>query len=380
MVDKTPFWGWLVLTGSLIIGIISGRYAKNYLHKLGDKLERKTRPVVGSIFRSIGVSVAIIVGTIIFILGSSFVHFSEVFSEIYWQIIEGILLVAILWLILGATDLISTLMKTKIRMKNDEFGAMTITILHRVVNTMLYTILVFFLLENIFSLNVGALITGLGIIGLALSLAGKETAQNLFGAISIFVNRPFVVGDWIEFKGNLGEVEDVRMQATYVRLLSGEVLVIPNMQFVSTEVENLGMRKYIRREMNITLPYGTPADKIAETMELLKDILTREEITKEGFCNLEERPPSVNFSDFGDYYINIKVYYWYFIGDEGEDLQRNEERGWFSYLEHCTLVNQTILRDFAEHNIDFAFPTQSIEFRNQPKPPAKTAEKSSVNH
>ncbi|MCC5847630.1 MAG: mechanosensitive ion channel [Verrucomicrobia bacterium] len=361
MVDKSPWWGWVILGLSLVGGFMLGNLVKRLFVRAGDRLEAHTRPVVGVIIRSIGTSMGILSGTMLFIFGGSFVHFSQIFSNIYWEIIQGILLIAVLWAILGVTNLVSALVKNRVMQDNDEYGAMTVTIVHRVVNTLLYTFLAVFLLENVFSLNIGALITGLGIIGLAVSLAGKESAQNLFGAITIFTNRPFVVGDWITIKGNLGEVKDVGMQATYLRLISGEMLIVPNMQFVSNEVQNLSMRRFLRRDFDIALPYGTPPEMVTKAIEILKGLLTRDDLAKEGRFNLEERPASVTFSRFGDYYLNLKVYYWYFIGETGVEMQRNHERGWFTYLEHCSLVNQAILESFNEHGIEFAFPTQTLE-------------------
>jgi|GEM_PF-466676 len=360
MGDETPWWGWGLLAASLALAVAAGKGVKVLFLKSGDRLETHTRPLVGAIVRSIGTSMAILAGTVVFIIGGSFVHFTQIFSDLYWELIQAILLVAVLWAFLGAADLASTLLKNRVKRKRDDYGAMTVTIVHRAVNTVLLSVLVIFLLENVFSLNIGALITGLGIVGLAVSLAGKESAQNLFGAISIFTNRPFVVGDWVEFKGNVGEVHDVRMQATYIRLLSGEMMIVPNMQFVSNEVENLGMRKYLRREMDVALPYGTPPEKIKKAIEVLEEVLGSEEVAKEGNFDLEERPASVSFSDFGEYYLNLKVYYWYFIGENGNVMQRNHERGWFTYLTHCTLVNLAILEAFAAHDIEFAFPTETL--------------------
>jgi MscS family membrane protein len=138
------------------------------------------------------------------------------------------------------------------------------------------------------------------------------------------------------------------------------MLIVPNMQFISKEVENLAMRKYLQREMDIAIPYATDSDKIDTALELIDKVLRSEEIVSEGKCNLKTRPPIISFSDYGDYYLNLKVYYWYFIGDDGEELQRNSERGWFSYLRHCTLVNKALLKAFNQEGIKFAFPTQTL--------------------
>lgn len=356
----SPWWTWLIAAGGLIVACLLGRYLRRRLIKWGDQIEKKTKPLIGSLSRSIATSTAILAGTTVFILSSAFVELSPALSDLYWQCIKVVILIALVWVLFGLTDLTSTLVRYHVVKDNHEYGEMTVTIIQRMIRTFLFILIAVFILENVFGFSIGALLTGLGILGLALSLAGKETAQNLFGAISIFINRPFVVGDWVQFKGQIGEVSDVRMQATHIRLLSGEMLIVPNMQFISNEVENLAMRKYIRREMNIAIPYATKPEKVDQAVELIDDILRSEEVAREGKCDLEERPPKIAFDEFGEYYLNIKVYYWYFIGDKGEALQRNSERGWFSYLDHCTSVNQAILRAFNTEGIKFAFPTQTI--------------------
>lgn len=358
--EATPWWAWLISALGLVGAFFTGSLSRRLLIKFGDRYEARTKPILGSLFRSISTSVSIIIGTLVFIFASLFIELSPAVSHLYWNCIQVVLLVALVWVIFGMTDLVSTLIRYHIVKDKNEYGEMTVTIIQRAIHTFFFIMIAVFILENVFSFSIGALITGLGILGLALSLAGKETAQNLFGAISIFVNRPFVVGDWVKFKDQIGEVFDVRMQATHIRLLSGEMLIVPNMQFISNEVENLAMRKYLRREMNISLPYATDPEQVDRAIELINDVLRSDEIVNEGKCNLDERPPSISFSDFGDYYLNLKVYYWYFIGDDGESIQRNSERGWFSYLKHCTIVNRAILRAFNKEDIKFAFPTQTI--------------------
>ncbi len=365
MFDRTPWWGWLILAVAIGLACVVGLVTRKQIIILGNRMEGKTKPIIGAIIRSIGTSVAIILGTLVFIVGGAFIELSPMLAQLHWDFIKVVLVIAVIWVFFGVSDLVGTLVRGRLTGKGNEYSKMTVTIIQRVVHTFVFVLLAIFILENLLSFNVGALIAGLGIIGLALSLAGKETAQNLFGAVSIFINRPFVVGDWISYKGQIGEVDDVRMQSTHIRLLSGEMLVVPNMQFVSNEVENLGMRQYLRREMNISLPYGIPPDKVERAIAVLDEILRSDEVVQEGKCDLERRPPVISFSDYGDYYLNIKVYYWYFIEDGGEAIQRNSERGWFSYLEHCTLVNRAILQAFDENDIEFAFPTQTIELEKK---------------
>ncbi len=364
----SPWLAGGIFLAGLGLAWFLGRWINRRLTSIGEKLEGKTRPVIGVMMRSISTSLAILAGIFVVIISSAFIDMTPILADLFWAMTKAVLLFAVIWFFFGLSDLAAALVKKHFVADGHEYGRMAVTIVQRVVRSVMFVILAFYLLQHILGINVAALITGLGIIGLALSLAGKETAQNLFGAISIFVNRPFVVGDWIEFKGEIGVVEDVRMQASHIRLLSGGILIVPNMQFISNSVENLAMRKYLRREMNIAIPYGTPPDKVDEAMQVLDDLLRGEAVTKEGKCDLDNRPPIISFSDFGNYYLNLKIYYWYFIGDDGHRLQRDSERGWFSYLEHCSIVNKKILRAFDEHGIEFAFPTQTIDLQTNALP------------
>ena len=361
MFQDSPWWSWLILLGSLLLAVFLGRLVRNLLISAGRHLQSKVAVLLGELIRGLALSVGIVVGVVVVIIGTSYLEFSPLISEVVWMFVRIVLLVAFVAVLLSGIDLVASVIRRKFESNSSEYREMTVAMVQRILRSILLVVLVVFILESALGIHVGALLAGLGIIGLALSLAGKESAANLFGAVSIFINRPFVVGDWIEFNDALGEVCDVRMQATYVRLLSGEMMIIPNQQFVSKSVNNLGMRKHLRRELNVTLPYSTTPEQVDRAVELLNEILRSQEVVSRGKCNLADHPPIVSFDDFGDYYLNIKVYYWYLIGDTGEELERNHERGWFDYLAHCSIVNRAILKSFNENGIRFAFPTQTIE-------------------
>lgn len=360
-IRESPWWSWLILLGSIVLACFAGYWIRKMLMKAGDRLGSQVATVLGNLISGLALSVSIMAGVVIVVIGSSYVEFSPFISETVWLFVRVVLLIAAVGILLTGIDLIVGLIRRKFISDSSEYREMSVTMVQRIVRSVVILILLFFILQRALGIHIGALITGLGVVGLALSLAGKESASNLFGAVSIFINRPFVVGDWIEFNGSFGVVRDVRMQATHVRLLSGEMMIIPNQQFVSKSVNNLGLRKYIRREMDIAVPYSTSAEQMDRAIDLLNDILRSDDIVAEGKCNIEERPPQVSFSSFGDYYLNLKAYYWYFVGNTGEELERNHERGWFSYLNHCTLVNRAILSAFNDNGIEFAFPTQTIE-------------------
>jgi len=364
MFGSSPWWSWLLLVLSVLVAFLAGRGVRRGLLAIGNRADARSALNLALVLKGLATSLGILTGTIIIIAGSSFVSFPPVISEAVWTLVRTVLLVAFIWAMFAFTELGAKLIRGQFIDDSNDYGEMAVAVVQRCISALLAIILIIFILENVLGLHISALVTGLGIIGLALSLAGKETTQNLFGAVSIFTNRPFVIGDWISFKGEIGSIVDVKMQATHVRLITGEMLVVPNMQFVSHEVENLSMRRYLRREINLSVTYETPKEKLDEALRVLEEVLRSDEVVSEGHCRLEERPPFVAFTEFGEYSLKLRAYYWYFIGEDGSELQRTAERGWYTYLAHCSLVNQAILREFNERNIDFAFPTETVKLES----------------
>ena len=168
---------------------------------------------------------------------------------------------------------------------------MSATVLRRSVRLVAGVVLALFVVQNLFQWNVTALLGGVGLVALALSLAAKDAVANLFGGAMIFGTRPFLVGDWISFDGRWGEVADVSLQATRIRLLTGELWSVPNSNFVDKPVENLSLRKYLRRVFDVRLPLDTPPERIAEAARILNDVLTSEPVVGDGRGE-PRRPPA----------------------------------------------------------------------------------------
>ncbi|MEY2793904.1 MAG: hypothetical protein RJA76_1896, partial [Bacteroidota bacterium] len=104
----------------------------------------------------------------------------------------------------------------------------------------------FVLLGRVFQVDVMALITGLGLGGLALALAARETLENLFASFTIFLDLPFVVGDTIQVGSIIGDVEKIGFRSTKLRAVDGNLIMIPNRLLTSQSLENLSERNYRR--------------------------------------------------------------------------------------------------------------------------------------
>ena len=226
------------------------------------------------------------------------------------------------------------------------------------------------------------LLTGVGIGGLAFALAARPTLENIIGSFMIFADTPYQVGQRVKVMGHDGTVESIGLRSTRIRLLSGHVTSIPNEKMASMDVENIGRRKFIKREFNVKVTYDTPPDKIKLATDILRDILSVPENPSdetEGEAsdknqqteaphpneaiNKPDFPPRISFNELNADSLNILVMYWFHPAD------------YWAYLEHAQWINLQIMQRFNEAGIEFAFPTQTLYVAGDEKHPVPVVKK-----
>jgi len=186
--------------------------------------------------------------------------------------------------------------------------------------------------------NVGALIAGLGIGGLALAMAAKDTVSNMFGGVTIFTDQPFRINDRIKVAGYDGNVAEIGVRSTKLRTLEGRVVTIPNATFADTPVENISREPSRKIILNLGMTYDTTPDQMQQAMDLVKEINSQSKNT--------EQKTIVSFNGFGDFAMNIMFIYYIRRGSDVADTQSE--------------INMQILRHFTDAGLEFAFPTQTL--------------------
>jgi MscS family membrane protein len=197
-------------------------------------------------------------------------------------------------------------------------------------------------LQNVLNYNISSLLAGLGIGGLAVAFAAQDTVANIFGAIMIFVDRPFKVGDAVSMEGFEGAVESIGLRSTRIRTWDGTLVTIPNRTVASANINNLAARPMRRTNFTIGLVYNTPTEKLEEALSILREILGSHPATGQY---------RAYFNRFGDFSLNILVQHWCKVMD------------YETYLRSIEEINLEIKRRFEEAGLEFAFPTQTIELK-----------------
>lgn len=184
--------------------------------------------------------------------------------------------------------------------------------------------------------NVGALLAGIGIGGLALAMAAKDTVANIFGGVIVFSDKPFKAGDRIRIDGHDGTVKEIGIRSTRIQTLDGPVVVVPNFKFNDTVLENVSREPSRKVKHDLGLVYETPPEKIEEAIALLKTLVQENQ-------DLLEPEHLASFTAFKDYALNITFIYYIRPGADIFSVQ--------------TKVHLAIMRRFAAAELDFAYPT-----------------------
>jgi len=199
-----------------------------------------------------------------------------------------------------------------------------------------------------FGINVTAFFASLGIGGLALALAAKDTAANLFGSIALLIDHSVKVGEWIKVNGIEGVVEDIGMRTTKIRTFEKSLIAVPNSIVASNPIENYSRRGIRRIKMFLGLTYDTPRTVIEAIVEELRTLLHTHPHIDNDATQL------VYFRDFNPSDLGIMVYCFVDTSD------------WAHYLAVREAINLEILRIVESHHAAFAFPSQSVYIESMP--------------
>ena len=190
--------------------------------------------------------------------------------------------------------------------------------------------------------NITSVLASLSIGGLALGLAAQDTLANLFGAVAVYLDRPFQLGDRIRIESVDGTVEVIGLRSTRVRSLDGYLVSIPNKTVGNAIITNVSQRPNIKTEINLGLTYEMTPDQIRRATELLREIFTRDSRTVDLV---------IGFNKFADSALNILVVHFW----KGVDYKE--------YMAALQAFNLEIKARFDAEGLSFAFPSQTVYHR-----------------
>lgn len=227
---------------------------------------------------------------------------------------------------------------------NKEINTNSLGFLVKIVKVFIYTVAIILIIQE-FGYDLKALITGLGIGGVILTLAAQDTAKNLFAGLVIFLDRPFKVGDYVQFKEYSGTIEDITFRSTAIRSLDDAVLHIPNAEISTAVITNWTELKKRRYKTNLVILLETPLTKIEEVKQKIINMLLDEtQILKDTIM--------VNFQNILDNGIELVVIAYFDIINYTQYINIKEK------------INYQIMNILEESSVQLAYTTQTIHIKN----------------
>ena len=357
-----PLWKYLATLLILIVLLLIGFLLHRFTHFKSDR-QKNQNPLTLSIRRLILPATFMILLPLTINLITVDIRLRMLPLEVLDDMLWGLFYLISVWFIIDIGNLVAAVIVKSFSISSLGAHAGFIRLCSRVISYSLGLWILFAGLKDL-GLSLVPLIAGVSVGGLAFALAAKPTLANLLGSVLIFADKPFLVGERVIIGNHKGTVEDIGLRSTLLRTMSGHHVSIPNDEVCNSSIENIARRPNIRRKFGLTITYDTSPEKILRAIEITKQLLSVEEdegksdkeLGRPGnkhINNNENFPPRVYFDTLNDCSLNLQVNYWF------------HPPVYWSYLEHATWINTELIKRFGEENIDFAFPTQTLEV-NQP--------------
>ena len=343
-------YAWFI--GAILLGLIFKRIISKYFSRLLYKIINKKYSDIGieKIDSLLTKPISLCIMLSIIYLGSSHIQYPA-----EWNLVDKnqiglkmliskgfslLFLYSIFWILLKLIDLIGIILYKKAELTENKMDDQLIPFIIEIARIMIYIFAIFIIMGNVFNVNIAALATGLGIGGIALAMASKESLENLLGSFTIFFDRPFTVGDVVTVGSITGSVEKVGFRSTRIRTFDKSLVTLPNKKMIDAELDNLGMRPVRRVKFNVGLTYETSSDQIKAIVSDIQEMINNHPKTNQS--------GKVRFQEFGSSSLDIMVMYYV-----------NSPR-WDDLIDVKEDINYKIMEIIKKHKSDFAFPSTTV--------------------
>ncbi|PCJ25286.1 MAG: transporter [Flavobacteriales bacterium] len=330
-------WGisLLIILGAVIVGKMIYWIFGNVIKKITSKTKTKIDDIIVDMIEEPVVLALTIIGLW---FGLHRLDFPEGWNEWMGKVYHILIAINITWLVARLVDAVIEEYIVPLAKKTEsDFDDQIIPVIRKGLKTTIWALGIIVAMNNA-GYDVTALIAGLGIGGIALAMAAKDSVSNVFGGLMVFTDKPFKVGDRIKINGFDGTISEVGLRTSRMITLEGRLVTIPNSQFTGYMVENVSAEPTRKVKLNLGLTYDMTAEQMEKGIELLKEIGANNKDVNNEYL--------VSFNAFGDFSLGILFIYY---------IKKDSD-----ILDTQTAMNLEILKKFGENGLEMAFPTQTI--------------------
>ncbi len=335
----TPVWAFAALLATFLgtytgYRILMRLLESRWLRPLAQNQPELYKSIIGLVrnpLRLLQLTIAVGIGLHYFAL-----------PEAAYRVASGLLLAllaaTVAFVLVKLVDVLIALLRLRIAESESRLDDQLLPLLSGALKAFILVIVAALILQNS-GYNISGLLAGLGLGGLAVALALQPTLANVFGAVTIFVDRPFHIGDGVSVAGVAGSVESIGLRSTRIRTYEGTLVTIPNSAVVNAQIDNLQVRPTRRTTFTIGVTYDTSSEKLKRAVEILRDVMEQHAGTETS---------RAHFKSYGDSALTLDVAHWCKYLDYSKYLVCIED------------INFEIKRRFEDEGIEMAYPTQTV--------------------
>ncbi|MCP4661412.1 MAG: mechanosensitive ion channel [bacterium] len=344
-------WQWLALLVLALLGVIVDKVVAYGVQlavarQLAKRIKHVDHPELHRAMRPVGWLAA----TLVWWPGVHWLGLPEQVLDILVTAINVIAASAVVWAIYRMVDVVSTVLEARAAQTANKFDDLLVPLVRKSLKVFVGAFGLVFIADNL-KLPISSLLAGVGIGGLAVALAAQDAVKNFFGSLTVIIDRPFQVGDWVVVGSVEGTVTEVGFRSTRILTFYNSVITLPNSNLISASVDNLGARRYRRWSTKIGLACNTPPDTIEAFCEGVRELIRRHPYTRKDYFH-------VYFNEFSADAWLVMLYVFFETPDWATELRERHRLG------------LDILRLASELGVELSYPTQTL-FLHRPEAAAE---------
>ncbi len=342
-------WQWLALALVSIFGVLLGRIVSFFMRRFSTKLGSSTKLEIDkSVLVGFERPFSLFVMVWMVLFARPVLRLEQSYADVLDLACALFLGITGVWSAYRLVDVVACMMTAKAKRTANRFDDMLVPLVRRSAKVFLAFVGVVYVASKLAD-DLYGIVAGLSIGSLALGFAAKDSIENLFGTVTVLLDKPYQLGDWVTVGDIDGSVEQVGFRSTKIRTFYNSVITVPNSRFIAAHVDNMGARRYRRIKTMISLSYGTPPMRIEAFCEAVRELIRKHPYTRKDYYH-------VYLNELGASSLDVLLYCFVLTPDWSTELREKHRL----YLD--------ILKVAEGLGVEIAFPTQTIHLAKDTAP------------
>ncbi len=333
------YWQWIGLFLIIVVGSIADKVLA-WVLKINVSRWQKQHPAFETLDSNILRPLGLMAMALMWWSGLNMLGLPDTALVILLVAVKLLVSLSGIWSAFRIVDIFDALWTGRALKTHNKFDDLLVPMVSKSLKVFVVVIGIVFAADNL-NIDVTSLLAGLGLGGLAFALAAKDLLGNFFGSVTVLLDRPFSIGDWVVIGDIEGTVEQVGFRSTRIRTFYNSLVTMPNSILTTTKIDNMGARRFRRMTQSLSVTYDTAPEKIEAFCEGIRKIIQMHPYMRKDYYQ-------VYFNEYASASLNILVYVFWATPDWSTELRER----------HRFLLD--ILRLARQLEVEFAFPTQTL--------------------